>query len=342
MTREGAPSSFLIVLSGALGDISRGFCILPPLRLLFPQAKLSWLAEEKWAPLVRAHPLVDEVYTYTKNRGVFVFLDVWRTLQGHSFDVTLDLQRHTKSGVFSLLSHAPTRVGFSRKNAKELNYWFNTDHIVDVSDSDSKVLHYLEFVRFFGYDEKQVDFGISRDAVESFVPTQFPRSSKKTVSIVLGSSWPSKDWTAEGYAILVKRLVQEEYSVLLVGDQGQVSLAESLQESTDFGGNLTNFVGKTSLNELVAVLANSHIAVGPDSGPGHLCSLFRVPYVALFGPTDPKRVAPFGSEHLVLQSELPCVPCKRRVCPGLNRICMRLLSPESVIEKVHAELNSRV
>src|SRR5690606_22353666 len=92
--------------------------------------------------------------------------------------------------------------------------------------------------------------------------------------------------------------------------------------------------GKTDLKELLAILATARFCIGPDSGAGHICGALGVPYVSLFGPTAPLRTAPFGSEDLVLQSQIACAPCYRRECPGLNKLCMRLISVKSVLEKV--------
>jgi ADP-heptose:LPS heptosyltransferase len=72
------------------------------------------------------------------------------------------------------------------------------------------------------------------------------------------------------------------------------------------------------------------VCVGPDSGPGHLAAVVRTPYLSLFGPTDPGRTAPYGSEDLVIRSPIGCAPCYRRRCPGLGTLCMRLLGVESV------------
>ena len=97
-------------------------------------------------------------------------------------------------------------------------------------------------------------------------------------------------------------------------------------------------VGKTSLLELVAVLKAATVGVGPDSGPGHLAAAGGTPYVSLFGPTAPARTAPYGSEHLVVQSGVSCAPCYKKRCPGLGRLCMRLISVEAVHKKLSEAL----
>jgi len=94
-----------------------------------------------------------------------------------------------------------------------------------------------------------------------------------------------------------------------------------------------------SLVEMTAVLKAAAAGVGPDSGPGHLAAAVGTPYVTLFGPTPPDRHAPYGCDHLVVQTEKDCVPCYKKRCPDRNRECMYDIDPEMVMEKLSKALN---
>lgn len=59
------------------------------------------------------------------------------------------------------------------------------------------------------------------------------------------------------------------------------------------------------LGTLAGVLAHMRLFVGHDSGVTHLSALLNVPTVALFGPTDPGRWAPFG-RHVVVVKGAAC------------------------------------
>ena len=88
------------------------------------------------------------------------------------------------------------------------------------------------------------------------------------------------------------------------------------------------------LTPLARTIAGSKAVVGPDSGPGHIAAALGVPYIALFGATDPVRVAPWGQESRVIRSGVGCSPCERRRCPGLENLCMRTIAPERVFSEV--------
>jgi len=105
---------------------------------------------------------------------------------------------------------------------------------------------------------------------------------------------------------------------------------------------LGDLVGKTTMRELFAILASSGMVIGADSGPMHVAAALGRRVISLWGPTDPVRTGPYGNEDLIVQSKVPCAGCYRRVCPGLDNVCMSSISAEDVmlkVDKVVAECN---
>lgn len=60
-----------------------------------------------------------------------------------------------------------------------------------------------------------------------------------------------------------------------------------------------------SLGLVAGVLSRVELYVGHDSGITHLSALLGIPTVALFGPTNPERWAPRGSQVVIVQGA-PC------------------------------------
>jgi ADP-heptose:LPS heptosyltransferase len=204
-------------------------------------------------------------------------------------DVALDLQRHAKSGFFSWLSRAPRRIGFHRADSKEGNWLFSTEQIPAQAETLSKLDHYLLFLDALSLTRPPLlSSGLSEVAL--LEPREWEQALKQTyIGLVLGSSWDSKDWPEEGYALLIDRLLAEgQESLVLLGDRTKVGLAERLMAKAARPSGIVNLVGKTSLRELVVVLKGARLCIGPDSGPGHLCGSLNTPHITLFGPT-PER-----------------------------------------------------
>jgi ADP-heptose:LPS heptosyltransferase len=281
------------------------------------------------------------VVVFNRAQGVKGIPSLRRELQKEEFDVVLDMQRHFKSGFFSRLARAKRRIGFHPGNTKEFNHWFHREHIDYFPESVSKITNYQAFVKSIG----GVPYGSSGPftfGLESFEGGRYPElpAPSKYIGVVLGSSWPSKDIPKGSYIVLLRRLLElfPTFTILLFGDKTHVNFAQVLlAELSD--QRIFSSAGATDLGGLCTLLGKCVVVVGPDSGPGHICSAVGTPYIACFGPTDPKRVAPAGNEDRVVQSSIGCAPCWRRECPGLDTLCMKMISIDKIIQKLHSCIN---
>lgn len=331
--------SILIILMGSLGDVARGLCLVNHIKSNRPQSRLSWLVETKWADLVRFHRNIDRVIVFERTWRIAAQWKLYRDLNAEHFDITLDLQRILKSGIFSFLSRAGRRVGFHRRNAKEFNWIFNNEHIGYQSDDLSKIRHYLKFTEYLGLpDPGTLEFGFSSLIDEEASPHAVAVLKHPFIAIVLGASWQSKDWAFEGYLELIRYILSTlKLQVVLLGESSRQALAKNLSQKVN-RPDLIDMTGKTSLVELAAILRKAVAGVGPDSGPGHLAAAVGTPFVTLFGPTSPARTAPIGYEHLVVTAAYDCAPCYKKRCPDRHHSCMDDIKPARVIEKLSSAL----
>ena len=117
----------LIVKISALGDVVHALPVLAYLKSADPEVRIDWLAEKSFAPLLEGHPLIRRVHalemkTWRRQgwtKAVSGVLAVIKELRREKYDLVLDLQGNSKSGLFTLLSGAPLRVGFDRDGVRE-------------------------------------------------------------------------------------------------------------------------------------------------------------------------------------------------------------------------------
>lgn len=332
------PQRILFILLGAIGDVMRALPLLTRVRRAYPAAHIAWAVEPAAAPLLDYHPALNDVLLYQRKRGPRAFIPFLQQLRRQRFDLVLDLQRHLKSGLVSLCSGAPIRVGFHRQNTKEGNWLFNTHTVEDIPDFSLKLGQYLKFAEALGLSDDGVAFDLRlRPEEEQRVDALLADTPRPFAVFFLGSRWPSRFWFPEATAE-VARALQQEYGayVVLVGGQSEVTFAQQVRAASQ--GKLTDLSGKTTLRDLIGIFSRARLAMGPDSGPMHIAAATGIPVISLWGATSPIRSAPWGSEAFVLQGPAACSPCYTRDCP-IGRACMRRITPDHVMQQVRKILH---
>ncbi|MFH1998481.1 MAG: glycosyltransferase family 9 protein [Planctomycetota bacterium] len=92
-----------------------------------------------------------------------------------------------------------------------------------------------------------------------------------------------------------------------------------------------NLAGETSLLELGACLEQVDLLMTPDTGTLHMAAAVNTPTVSLFfSSAYPWQTGPYGKNHLMLYSELPCSPCRNPEKCVYDGFCRSLHTPSSV------------
>jgi ADP-heptose:LPS heptosyltransferase len=338
---EHSPERILIVLLGAIGDVVRAMPLAMRLRRGFPRARIAWAVEPPAAPLLERHPAIDERLIFRRDRGAPEFVRFLAAVRRLRFDLSLDLQRHLKSGVVSRASGAKVRIGFHRSNSKEVNWIFNSQTIPPQPHWSSKLRQYLAFADHLGLAESPIEFGLSlaRHEVERVEGLLRDVRGPFVVALV-GSTWESRWWIAERTAAVLDRLrARFGLGAVVVGAAGrEAEFAAEVQRAAS--SDVANLAGQTTLRDLIGIFARSRIAFGPDSGPMHMAAALGTPVVSLWGATSPLRSAPYGAEDLVLVGPVACHPFYLRRCP-VGRLCMQEINVEPVLAAIEAGLARR-
>ncbi|NOY54249.1 MAG: lipopolysaccharide heptosyltransferase I [Deltaproteobacteria bacterium] len=332
---------FLILKPSSLGDVIHAFPVVSSISAHVPGAVIDWVVRPEYAELVQAHPAVRRVFLFERNRWskwsrslrtASEAAGLVRSLRRERYDVALDLQGLFRSALIAFLSGAAERTGFA--NAREGAPFFYHRRVAVPEEAIHAVDRYGLVLKAIGIDGPLAGPGLRiSPEVEALVGELLAAEGAKSgVPLVVlnpNARWETKKWLSERFAELADRLVQSLGAVVvLVGSPGDASGVAGIVSQVK--GRVVNLAGRTSLLQLAALLKRADLMVTCDSGPMHLAAAMGTKVVALFGPTDPVRTGPYGEDHRVIRSGIPCSSCLKRDCPEGTTACMAEIQVDDV------------
>jgi heptosyltransferase-3 len=145
------------------------------------------------------------------------------------------------------------------------------------------------------------------------------------------SMWPYKQWPLAHFRQLAAFLMAAGRQVVLTGSMGAHDRACIAAMEGAGPPDLLVDAGALDFTQLAGLLRGAALYIGPDTSVSHLAAACGIPVLAIFGPTNPQRWAPWpvGTQPVkferrslsqavgnvtLMQSALPCVPCGRAGC----------------------------
>ncbi len=166
--------------------------------------------------------------------------------------------------------------------------------------------------------------------------TQYHLIPGKIAILAPGSVWPTKMWTAKGFAGVGERLHSMGYQILLIGAPSEAEVCRVIQRQA--GCDVIVLAGQITLVETLELLTASSLLISNDSGAMHMAALANIPTVSIFGPTvlelGYRPWQNFGTVVQIARAELKCRPCGKhgsRRCPIGTHECMERISGEQVV-----------
>jgi heptosyltransferase I len=280
-----------VVLLSGLGDVIHG---LPVVNALKRDASrhITWVVEPMPAPVLRAHPAVDEVVVFHKQRGLRGVAELGG-LGDRNFDVTLNLNIYFKSVFPTLLSRAPVRVGFDRRRSRDLTWLFTTHRLPPRPRAHTQDM-FLEFLDLLGVEREPVEWRLRPTGPERREQAEFfERFQRPVVAIVPASGVAAKDWIPERWAAVIDAVDSDYgFATMIVGGPSERERRITERILSAAATNPVVALGD-GVRALLWRLAGSDLVIAPDTGPVHLARAMGVPVIGLYGHTNPWRVGPY-------------------------------------------------
>jgi lipopolysaccharide heptosyltransferase II len=330
--------NILVIKFSAIGDVILSIPSLRSIRAKYKDAVIKVLVGIQAREVLDKCPYINDriVCDFNgKDRGLKGLWNLSGELRKNCFDIAIDLQNNKKSHILAFLSMAPLRYGYdNRKFAFLLN-----NRIKDDAPYLDPIEHQFRVLKLAGIKPLDKNLGLwpsssDDEKVNNFLNDNWVKPAQPLIGIHAraSSKWLSKNWPAKYIAELCDRIAKDyNMRVVLTGTEEDAEFINNIKDLTSSKPIVA--AGKTGILELAVLIKKLKAYITPDSAPMHIAAAMGTPFVALFGPTDPKRHLPPARDHIVIAKDLKCSPCYSANClKGLK--CMKNISVEEVLQAV--------
>jgi ADP-heptose:LPS heptosyltransferase len=334
----------LAVRLSSLGDVILSTSVLSvrnPGELTHLPQQWDWIVAREFASLLRGHPQIRTLIEYDRSTGLQGWLAVIRQVRSrsHEYALAVDLHASLRSRLLRWLTVDRLHWRVFPKERWRIEGFFLFKSLWPRSLRPRAVVARSKGLLQRAPSSAPLEGPTLRHLLleQNAAEEAFLAGS---LALAPGSLWQGKEWSNEGFALVIQELTRHGIEVVLLGSKGDRA-ARALAERFAGEARVKNRVGTLDLPEVARELARSTVLLGNDSGLAHLAESVGTPVVTLFGPTSPSQgFGPLHPRSRAVESPLWCRPCskggERCFRKGSRRYqCMRAITPDQVMAILH-------
>ena len=330
--------NILLINFGGIGDEILFLPVIQGLKKTYPDSKITLCLEERSSAFLKLTNLIDYAFYInikTKNKYIEMLKLYFKALTG-KYDLVISSGSNPLIPVLLFFTGIKERAGYKanklaeklltipvnlNKNQYAANMYF------DLVKSITKGNFELPYIKTEEAEKIKnsvlIHPGVSRISI-----------SKNIIKIFNGSQW----------ANLIKLLLKEGFKVILAGGPDDSECINKISENLK-GENLTNFTdmfGETkNIYDLAVLIKKSEILVCSDSAPMHIGVATNTKTIAIFGPTDEKKLLPVSDKFIAITNNSDCRPClwakRQETCRDLKCLNIDL---NKIVENIKCLLSN--
>lgn len=289
---------YLVVRFRQMGDAVIATCLLNSIRENDPEADITFVLNEKIAPLFRGHPSIDHIVTFTEKERHSVWRNLWKmrqTVHRVHYDVIIDMRSTVNTMGFALFSpRSKYRIG--------LDKWYTRlvySHLVHrFHAGDTAISHDLDMLRPLGFSH--VDGRISL-YVSDEERSQWAKKlvdwgldlTKPIVMVGVSAKLEEKKWSLEGMAYITKQLIARNDDAQIVFNFAPGQEADDAKRVYALCGNDRHIflnVDAKSQRELSVMATFVTFYFGNEGGARHIMHAHGKPSFVVVSPGRDPRI----------------------------------------------------
>jgi heptosyltransferase-2 len=326
----------LIIQTAFIGDVVLATGILEKLHSFYPEARIDFLLRKGNEGLLQDHPFISELLVWDKNQSKYAHL--WQLLKRtrkSRYDVVINLQRFTASGLLTVFSGAKKTLGF-RKNPLSFAFTEAFPHELGKKGDlhfQHEVQRNHELIRSMT-DEQWAKPRLYPSTEDFKSIDKYTLSPFLTVSPA--SVWFTKQFREEQWTEFIARL-GDRFPVFLLGGKGDEELCNRIAQASGMK-NVHTLAGKLGFLQTSALMSRAVMNYTNDSAPMHFASAMNAPVTAVFCSTIPEfGFGPLSDKSYIVEikEELDCRPCGLhgyRACPLGHFNCAKQVETRQLLQ----------
>lgn len=280
ITRPNHRLGNLLLITPLIEDISA----------TFPKAKIDLFVKGDISScLFEDHPNINRIIKLPRKpfNELKTYLETWLLLRKNSYDLVVNVDRGSSSGSLSTafaksrykifgehLQHIPVLTEEQKHIAKNPVYEFRKFlAIAGISVSTT--------IPGLNLKLTETELTAGKKLVEEFI-SQPKRKTICLFTYATGEKCYAKNWWSQFYKILKEHFPDYNFIEVL-----------PIEKISNLSFQIPFFYSR-DVRELAAVIANTSIFIGADSGIMHLSSAVGTPTVGLFCITNEEKYCPYG------------------------------------------------
>jgi heptosyltransferase-3 len=349
----------LVIATRQIGDVLLTAPLIEAARRRWPAARIDVLGFAGTLGMLRGHADVSEFIEVAPGSG---WLQARRLLPRlwRRYDLALVTQASDRAHLYGW---AAARVRSGLVPARTSIAWWKRgllQHSVTVDDEHTPtVLEKLALLAPWADAAQPVR--VTPPPGEPLPADLAAQLQAGYVTVHVPSMWRYKQWPTAHFAKVIEALLQSGRQVVLTGSASPADQAQIAQvRGVGSAPTLLDASGRLNLNQVVTLLRQAALYVGPDTSITHLAAACGTPMVTVFGPTNPVRWGPWtdasqatpwqraqprqaAGRVILLQAEQACIACGKAGCDDHHdsrSACLEATLPERVIRECLALLGA--
>ena len=310
----------LFIKTSSMGDILHHMPAVTDTRRRFPDAHITWVVDELYAPLVQLHPAVDRIVPIAIRRWRKNLLSAgtWREgraalgeLRDRSYAKIIDTQGLVRTALMGKLLQGESH-GYDAQSVREPF----AARLYDVTHKVGWDLHVITrnrtlTARALGYEVSgSPDYGFDR--------AQFQATGSKPYAIIFHATakktkeWPEERWIGVGTALAARGLEV----ILPWGNADERARSERLAAAIPN----SRVPDLKPILDVAKLIGGAKVVVGVDTGFLHIAAALGVPVVAVFTIVKSHTAMPMGPGKVEMVGAESGLPETRDVIEAVEKV----------------------